>query len=151
MGHLIATHHSPIRSPGICLDFTIINTVPVPSGIISWWPAGLNAQDAITNNHGTLYNNTTYSAGTVGNAFNFHGWDVEIEDADYVQIADAPSLNPTNGLTIDAWIYFPQDVAGQNMPIVSKDGWNRQYLLTKMWDDKIRAHVGIVDDEFYYI
>jgi hypothetical protein len=58
----------------VVVDFVIINSVPVPSGVISWWPAGGNAIDAITNhNNGYPSNGVSYVAGEVGQTFSFNG------------------------------------------------------------------------------
>lgn len=132
-------------SPGVILDFTIINTVPVPSGIVSWWPAGGNALDAEANhNDGTLNGSTSYAAGKVGQTFNFTG------SSGYVQIADSASLNPTNALTIDAWVYFNSGTS--NHMIVGKDnqGTQRQFLLSVSSNAKFRSYVGITNGTFYY-
>ena len=132
---------------GFVLDFTIINSIPVPPGIVSWWPAGDNALDAVTNhNDGTLQNLTTFVSGEVGRAFSFSG------DGDFVEVPDAPSLNPTNGLTIDGWVYVTAENYEYARDIVSKDGeyWDRQYLLTDTDGDNFRAHVGLTNG-FYYI
>src|SRR5262249_29802302 len=63
-------------------------------------------------------------------------------------VPDAPSLDPTNGLTIEAWVY-PISPADVSMAIVSKDGvyTNRQYLLNLVSSSQgqtvSRAHVGV--------
>ncbi len=135
---------------GVVLDFSIIACVPVPPGIISWWPAGGNADDAIaaSANHGSFQYTATTGPGQVGQGFIFGGdstWD-------FVRVENAPSLNPTSGLTIEGWVYFDSGSMGWDMPIVSKDGQgaDRQYLLTKTWDEVVRAHVGTTSGNFYY-
>lgn len=130
--------------PGVVLDFVIVNTVPVPAGAISWWPAGGNAQDALAANPGTPYYSVTYGHGKVGQAFSF-------SPQGYVRVPNAPSLNPATGLTIEGWVWFPATHTGVNMPIASKDAPGaRQYLLTKTTAGKVRAHVGIAGGAFYY-
>jgi hypothetical protein len=134
------------EKPGFVMDFAIVNVVPVPPGIVSWWPAGGNAKDAITNhNDGTLYGSPTYAFGKVGQAFGF------AQTTDYIQVSNAPSLNPTNALTIDAWVYLT--ASGGNQFLVGKDGQtaNRQFLLTVSPSGTFRAHVGITNGNFYYI
>lgn len=145
-GHLklIASHSLPFRQ-GVVLDFTIINTVPVPSGIVSWWPAGGNSLDAIANhNDGTLHGSTTYTAGKVGQAFKFTA------SSGYVQVPNASSLNPTNALTIDGWVYFN---SSSNYMVVGKDDQNthRQLLLSVSSAGKFRSSVGITNGTFYYV
>jgi hypothetical protein len=143
----------PASKDSLVLDFVIFSSVPVPADVISWWPAGGNAEDAMSaNNDGTAVHNTSYGSGKVGQSFIFHGYDWGLDDgsADYVEINNSASLNPTNGLTIETWIYYSTDFQGVNMPIVSKDGSSRQYLLTKFDNDTIRAHVGVTNGNFYY-
>jgi hypothetical protein len=142
---VLALARSTPASPGVILDFTILNTVPVPSGVVSWWPAGGNALDAEpTHNDGTLNGSTSYAAGKVGQAFNFTA------SSGYVQIPDATSLNPTNALTIDAWVYFNSGTS--NHIIVAKDnqGTQRQFLLAVSASAKFRCYVGITNGTFYY-
>jgi hypothetical protein len=86
------------KQAGFVLDFIIVNTVPLPSGAISWWPGGGDADDAITNNHGTLYNGATFSSGKVGQGFDLDGVN------DHVRIPDDAALRMTSALTIEAWI-----------------------------------------------
>jgi hypothetical protein len=133
-------------NPGVVLDFSIVNTVPVPSGNVSWWPAGGNALDANANhNNGTLHGSTGYAAGKVGQAFNF------TNSSSYVQISDAASLNPTNAFTIDAWVYFSS--ASSNFMIVGKDNQSsqRQFLLSVSSAGRFHPAVGITNGTFYYL
>jgi hypothetical protein len=46
------------ETAGVVVDFAIQACVPVPAGIISWWPAGGNAADAVaaSGNNGTKIN-----------------------------------------------------------------------------------------------
>ena len=89
----------PSSKDTVVLDFVIVSSVPVPANIVSWWPAGGNANDAITSNHGTLYNGGTYAAGKVGQAFKFDG------NNDHVRIPNQPNLRFTNALTFEGWVY----------------------------------------------
>jgi hypothetical protein len=133
-------------TPGVVLDFTIINTFPVPSGIVSWWPAGESALDAeVNHNNGTLHGSTTYAPGKVGEAFNFIG------SSAYVQIPDAAPLDSTNALTIDGWVYF--NGSASNYMIVGKDDQNtqRQFLLSVSSAGKFRSNVGITNGIFYFV
>ncbi len=76
------------------------NCITTPSGIVDWWPADGSANGIISGNNGALEGNAIASApGVVGTSFFFDGTN------GYVQISDAPELDPTN-LTISAWVNF---------------------------------------------
>jgi hypothetical protein len=120
--------------------------VAVPSGLISWWPAGGNALDVTTNhNDGTLHGNATYAAGEVGQAFTFDG------NGDFIEVTNSASLSPTNGITVDAWV-FVEGGQSTHRDIVSKDGetTDRQFVITVSDQNKFRAHIG-VSNVLYYI
>jgi hypothetical protein len=70
-------------------------TCKLPSGIVAWFKAEDNAEDAVGNNHGTAVA-TTYGPGKVGRAFQFDG-------EGYVRVPDAPSLN-SPAITVEAWV-----------------------------------------------
>src|SRR5437899_12664243 len=85
---------------GIICQIKAASCTPSPSGLIGWWPGDGTANDLIGANNGSLQGGA--GAGVIGLdglAFNFDGTNA------YVQIADSPSLHPTN-LTIDAWVRF---------------------------------------------
>ncbi len=90
---------------------TIIDNDPVPTcvvapaGLVSWWPASNHAYDVIGHNHGMLVNGAKFEPGYVGRAFSFNG-------ANNVVVPDSPSLNPTSGLTLEAWIYYTGSSGG---------------------------------------
>ena len=70
-------------------------TCTLPSGIVSWYKAEGNADDAVGNNNGTAHA-ITYGPGKVGRAFQFDG-------GGYVRVPDAPSLN-SPAITVEAWV-----------------------------------------------
>jgi hypothetical protein len=143
---IMVTLRQELDKPGFVLDFAIVNVIPVPPGIVSWWPGGGIALDAITNhNDGYLSNNVANVSGKIGQAFSFSNF------TDYIKVPNAPSLNPTNELTIDAWVFL--DRYGSNVALVAKDdvGSHRQYLLTVSPEGKFRAHIGCTNGTFYYI
>ena len=47
----------------------------IPTGLISWWQAEDDANDAIGTNHGTAQGNAGFASGHVGQAFQFDGSD----------------------------------------------------------------------------
>ena len=55
---------------------------PPPSGLVSWWPGEGNANDIMGNNNGFLQGGMSFTAGEVGQAFNFDG------TSGYVSIPD---------------------------------------------------------------
>jgi hypothetical protein len=82
---------------------------PASSGLVSWWPADGNADDAIGGNNGTLAGNVTFAAGKVGQAFEFNGTD------GYVQVGGSYSL--TGARTIETWV-FPSTNTDYGLPII---------------------------------
>jgi hypothetical protein len=89
-------------------------TTPPPD-MVSWWPGDGNANDIQDGNNGTLQNGAAFAPGKVGQAFSLDGVD------DFVEVQNAPNLNPTNQITIDAW-YKPVSFNGNGAnPIVNKD------------------------------
>jgi hypothetical protein len=46
-----------------------------PAGLVSWWPGDGNANDIVGSNDGTLVGGVAFTAGKVGQAFNFDGID----------------------------------------------------------------------------
>jgi hypothetical protein len=71
-----------------------------PNGLISWWRAEGNAEDAVDGNHGALLNGVRFTNGVAGQAFSFDGAD------DRVVVSNSPSLNfgPGQDFSIEAWV-----------------------------------------------
>ncbi len=90
---------STSKPPEFVMDFIIMSSVPVPPNIVSWWPAGGNANDANGINHGTVEYSAAYGAGKVGQGFSLNGSQAR------VRVTDHASLHFTNALTIEAWVY----------------------------------------------
>jgi hypothetical protein len=127
---------------GKCPLLPSTNCVPAPAGLISWWPAEGDPRDITGTNSGTLVNGVTFAPGAVGQAFSFNGID------QVVQVPDSPSLNPTNGLTLEGWIYAQAFSSSDAVSLAGKDNpySYRQYLLgmaqvSNNW--VFRAHVGL--------
>jgi hypothetical protein len=74
------------------------------AGLVSWWTADGNANDAVGTNHGTLRNGAmATAAGKVSQGFNLNGVDA------FIEIPHTPSLQPgTSSFSIDAWIKTTQ-------------------------------------------
>ena len=71
-----------------------------PAGMVSWWPGDEHPNDIIDGNHGTLQGGATYAPGLVGQAFSF---DASLNSG--VTVPSSANLNPTEAITIDAWVY----------------------------------------------
>ena len=65
---------------------------------------------------GSLRNGAGFAAGEVGQAFNFNG------TSQYVDVPSSPSLNPTNSLSVEAWIYPRLPLNSTAAPIIKKAG-----------------------------
>jgi hypothetical protein len=89
--------------------------VPAPSGLVSWWPAEGNAIDIVGGNNGTLINGAGFAPGEVGQAFAFNGVN------QFVQVSNAPSLNPTNELTLEQWVNVSAYSASDAVILSGKD------------------------------
>jgi hypothetical protein len=89
------------------------------TGIVSSWPGEGNANDTVGGNHGTLVGGATFAPGLVGQAFSLNGTSA------YVNVPDAPSLDPTAAITVAAWI-DPVAHVGFADPLVKKAGEDTQ-------------------------
>jgi hypothetical protein len=83
--------------PGSTPNNLVPECVAPPSGLAAWWRAEGDANDAKGTNNGTLVNGATFAPGKTGSAFSLGGVN------DYIEVPDAPSLNPVNALTVEAW------------------------------------------------
>ena len=75
--------------------------VPPPSGLVAWWRAENNFNDAAGTNHGTPHSEPGFVPGRVGTAFSFNGIATQVE------VADSPSFQSAAGITLEAWILTP--------------------------------------------
>lgn len=79
-----------------------------PEDIIAWWPlnetAGNIANDVVNGFNGNYIGNPAQITGYVNGALEFNGND------DYVVTTDNPVLNPTEQITVTAWIYPTTEV-----------------------------------------
>jgi hypothetical protein len=80
-----------VTVPGSCVE--------PPSNLVGWWPGEGNAHDSASVDDGALEGGATFASGLVGQAFSFDGTNA------YVEIPDAPALDPAN-LTLEAWVLF---------------------------------------------
>jgi hypothetical protein len=92
------------------------NCITAFPGLVSWWPAEGNAEDAVGANNGTLVGGVSYAGGEVGRAFQLDG------TSGYVSIPASSSLNigTGSGVTIEGWIN-PNNPTQKGMPLVEWD------------------------------
>jgi hypothetical protein len=115
-------------------DAPLFGCAPVPQGIVAWWPfeevsGSICVVDISGGGHngtpnpgplGPKWRDPTWTGptpvlGAVGGALSFDGVD------DYVEIADAPSLNFGLGdFSADAWIKAPANSSGVTSVILDK-------------------------------
>jgi hypothetical protein len=93
-------------------------SLPVLSSAVGWWAGDGDAKDRLGNNTGTFVGPANYAPGMVGEAFSLNG------TSSYVSIPDAPDLNFTSQMTVEAWIK-PYGHSGQYDPVVKKSGSNQ--------------------------
>jgi len=117
------------------LKAPLVTCIAPPSGMVSWWPGDGNANDIIGNNNGTLYGGPTftYITGMVGMAFSLDG------TYDYVEVPDSSSLDITDSITIDAWIYA-HALGGRVVDKITAGGSNG-YML-----DTYNSHLRFIID-----
>src|SRR5581483_9758366 len=86
---------------------------PAPSGLVAWWPAEGNANDAVGTNNGALVGGASFTSGEVGQAFNFNG------TSQYVQIPNNANWNLAGDFTIELWVKF--NVSGDSAFLAGHD------------------------------
>jgi Concanavalin A-like lectin/glucanases superfamily/Carboxypeptidase regulatory-like domain/PQQ enzyme repeat len=89
--------------------------VPPPANMVAWWPGDGNPHDIQNGNNGALQGGTIYSAGRVGQAFR-----LDASTNSGIIIPSSASLNPTDAITIDAWVN-PSSFPNTGPAIVRKD------------------------------
>jgi len=99
--------------------------------MVAWWPGDGNANDIIGGNNSSLVSNVGFAAGEVGLAFDLNGG--------YVQVPDAPSLDITSQITIDAWIK-PSALGGRVVDKITAGGHDGYLLDT--YGGVIRFQIG---------
>ena len=75
-----------------------------------------------TGNHGTIIGATWTTEGHVGKALSFNG------SNNWVRIADAPSLDLTTGMTLEAWVY-PTALTGRHIVVLKQQLGQLAYAL----------------------
>lgn len=124
---------TPIVTDGLVLYLDAANTKSYISGSTDWY-------DLTTyNNDGTLTNGPTFSS-TNGGSIVFDGVD------DYVVIVNNVSLNPTNTISLCAWIKYNGNYSGVNSPIIFKKNngvsYFEQYIIACNPDGTVGLALG---------
>ncbi len=110
-----------------CLDNLVSaqeECIPVPVGLVSWWPGDGNADDMWDANDASLIGYTGFASGKVSQGFSLPG--STYTEFSRVEAPDAPNLRLSGPFTLDAWIEFsdvqPQTGGIMNAPIVGRWG-----------------------------
>jgi len=94
------------------------------SNLVGYWPmdetSGTNVDDPVNNNDGTA-TGTTIIDGKYSKARSFNG------TSDELYVLDSNSLDMTNSITLEAWIY-PKDLTGQH------------FILEKRWLNNVESN-----------
>ncbi len=78
---------------------SIDTCVDPPADMVAWWPGDANAEDLQGDHDGALVGDAHANApGKVSSAFEFNGINAR------VHVKDAVALNPTQEITVDAWV-----------------------------------------------
>jgi hypothetical protein len=85
---------------------TVVSCDPVPSGIVSWWPAEGSTNDFVGTNNGVLAGTAGYTNGYVGQAFNF------LATGDGVSTPTGGFPTGTNNRTMECWVYINSFISG---------------------------------------
>src|SRR5689334_6159263 len=118
---------SRLRCPRIerLEDRALLAALP-PADLVSWWRAENSATDFVGGNNGTLVGGATFTSGEVAQGFRF---DASMNAG--VLVPASPSLNPTEAITIEAWVK-PSSYPNSGAAVLRKDtnsGGTTQYSL----------------------
>ena len=87
-------------------------------GIVSWWHADNDYDDAVGTNDGTTGGAASFGSGVDHEAFNFNG----TLDS-FVNVANSPSLQMSNAITLEAWVN-PADFGGRIFDKITPFGFD---------------------------
>ena len=90
-------------------------TCATTSGMVAWWKAEGNANDSVGINNGTSINGSGYTAGMVGQGFSFNG------NSQYVSVPHSDLINPTNAISVEAWVKVNSMPQANYWSVVNKD------------------------------
>src|SRR5262249_20835299 len=111
----LATGDAVVAATASRLNPPVAGCAPPPPNMVSWWPGDGNANDIQDGNNGTLQGGATFAAGEVSQAFSFTA-----STNSGVLVPSSTSLNPTEAITIDAWVN-PSSFPNTGPAVVRKD------------------------------
>lgn len=91
------------------------NCAPAPSGLVGWWKGDGNALDSAGTNNGVLVNGAGFAPGEVGQGFSLTGPDQGVLEP------DAPELDPTNAVSVEAWVLLTSYPNTEGVLVVYKN------------------------------
>jgi len=121
--------------------------LPLPLGLIGWWPGESDAVDSVSGCHGFAPDGTSHAPGKVGSAFSFQ------DMKQVVTITNVAPLAATNSLTLGCWVYVEQFPTNHSMPVVGRGdplARRHQYRLSLVQVDGKwlpRAQLGLTGGE----
>jgi N-acetylneuraminic acid mutarotase len=122
------------------------------AGLVASWPAEGTAADFVGGHAGTLQNGAGFAAGHAGQAFSLDGVN------DFIEIPNAASLNPADGLTVAAWIQLAAlphgspSLPSSGFDIFSKDNpASGPYVLRVQGDGSVTFHVWTTVTGFTFV
>ncbi len=118
-----------------------------PPGLVSWWPAEGNANDAVGTNHGTLVNNASFGAGMVGQSFVFDG------NYQCARIPYATTLVPST-YSVETWVKPMAQVSdpiGQEFIFGQGYGWCQLVARTGSTGVRVAFQFGASHTSFYEV
>lgn len=126
---VIASHGTSVRSASTSIEISPW----------AWWPGDRDANDAAGDNNGKFRGGATTAPGIIGDAFSFDNGD------DLVEVADAPSLNITDSITIAAW--FKMSAPTNWGMIVIKEPGPPHPGYALIVNDRLRVHCEIIKED----
>jgi len=114
-------------SPAIGAGDTAVTGLPVfpfsIPGLIAWWQANGNGQDAVGSANATLEGGATYGPGIFGQAFQFNG------TSSYVAIPPSADIVGTGGFSVSVWI---KTTSSSGVIIQQRDAnnYNGEYMVS---------------------
>ena len=113
-----------------------------PQGLVGYWNLDQGSGTIVNdssgyNNHGTIIG-ASWTIGKINGALNFDGLN------DYVDCGNNEILDPTQGATFEAWVYFNQlpSAAKHIMAIAGRSGGGTDLDLQAETDNRFKFYIG---------